>query len=192
MSRSNILGTLLATALGLWIALPAAAEEKPAQTQAARPCAADTAKFCKDIKPGGGRVKACLAEHAKELSKPCTERLQNKKDGKHRSARAGQRGGKDGFACAAAYKNGFSSGFVRAARMGGLKGRGAFGQRLSARRGGALCKADAQKLCAGVKPGAGRVKDCLRQNLGKLSENCKARQEKSIEKEKAAEKEAKV
>jgi hypothetical protein len=36
------------------------------------------------------------------------------------------------------------------------------------------CRADAQKLCAGVAPGGGRVVACLRANEAQLSADCKA------------------
>lgn len=36
------------------------------------------------------------------------------------------------------------------------------------------CRADAQKLCAGVAPGGGRVVACLRTNEAQVSAECKA------------------
>ncbi len=36
------------------------------------------------------------------------------------------------------------------------------------------CKGDVETLCAGVKPGEGRIAACLRQNRSKLSDGCKA------------------
>lgn len=38
-------------------------------------CKADAQKLCKDAKPGGGRVMACLKEHETELSPACKEQL---------------------------------------------------------------------------------------------------------------------
>ncbi len=35
------------------------------------------------------------------------------------------------------------------------------------------CKADAQRLCAAVKPGSGAVRDCLKTHEAELSEACK-------------------
>lgn len=43
----------------------------PADAQAKNPCANDTAKFCKDVKPGGGRLAKCLKQHEKQLSPEC-------------------------------------------------------------------------------------------------------------------------
>ncbi len=42
---------------------------------ATRPCADDAAKFCKDVKPGGGRMARCLKEHENELSPACKEHV---------------------------------------------------------------------------------------------------------------------
>jgi len=39
-----------------------------------RPCADDIAKFCKDVKPGGGRIATCLKEHERDLSPACKAR----------------------------------------------------------------------------------------------------------------------
>ena len=36
------------------------------------------------------------------------------------------------------------------------------------------CKADAATLCAGIQPGGGRIRACLRANKDKLSEGCKS------------------
>lgn len=39
--------------------------------QGGGPCRADAEKFCKEIKPGDGRLIACLKEHEAELSAEC-------------------------------------------------------------------------------------------------------------------------
>lgn len=40
-----------------------------------RTCAVDLKAMCGDVKPGGGRVKACFESHISELSSPCTDKL---------------------------------------------------------------------------------------------------------------------
>jgi hypothetical protein len=37
-----------------------------------------------------------------------------------------------------------------------------------------VCRADVQKVCAGVSPGGGRIAACLRENEAKLSPSCQA------------------
>ncbi len=56
--------------LGAWLCVTplACAENK-------LPCAEDIAQFCKDVRPGGGRIIACLNEHEKELSSDCRSKL---------------------------------------------------------------------------------------------------------------------
>ena len=53
------------------LAIAAGAEAKPA----ARPCAADAAKLCQGMQPGGGQVGKCLRQHAGELSPACKDSM---------------------------------------------------------------------------------------------------------------------
>jgi hypothetical protein len=38
-------------------------------------CQNDVQQFCKDIKPGGGRLAQCLKQHESELSSTCKAEL---------------------------------------------------------------------------------------------------------------------
>jgi Cysteine rich repeat len=51
----------------------AAAADIPA---AKGPCADDVAKYCKDIKPGDGRIARCLKENEKQLSPACKSSIE--------------------------------------------------------------------------------------------------------------------
>lgn len=61
---------------------PAAAPAPAAQPAQARrgPCYDDVQQFCKDVKPGGGRVTACLEKNQAELSPACGNLLQLSKE----------------------------------------------------------------------------------------------------------------
>lgn len=39
-------------------------------------CAADITRFCKEVKPGGGRIIKCLREHEKQLFPECSAKLE--------------------------------------------------------------------------------------------------------------------
>ena len=43
------------------------------------PCSEEIAKYCKGVKPGGGRILNCLNEHQKELSVSCERKLEESK-----------------------------------------------------------------------------------------------------------------
>ena len=182
MNTNKLMLITLASGFALALAAPAFSAEK-----GKGPCAADAAKFCKDVKPGEGRVKACLKEHEKDLSQACRDRKAlraEKRGGKREGARG--KDGKGSGACMRQYGKGFASGFRKGFKMRGGLGQGKGGKNKGAR----ACASDAKKLCGDVKPGEGRVKACLQKNLEKLSEGCKARQEKAGERREEAKKKA--
>ena len=105
---------------------PACQQNLKAAQQRAREiherCKADVWQFCQGVKPGQGRVLACLKSHEAELSPPCGEEF----------ARARE-------------------------KLQGIR---------------AACGADANQLCAGIKPGQGRLYACLTSNRDRLSPAC--------------------
>lgn len=48
------------------------------------------------------------------------------------------------------------------------------------------CKADIEKLCAGIEPGDGRMMKCMKDNEDKMSAECKAKRSEMKEKMKDA------
>jgi hypothetical protein len=176
--KNYILVGLTLGGLGLALSLPAAAEKGKG------PCATDAAKFCKDVKPGEGRVAACLKEHEQELSQACRDRkaLAAGNKGKRGGKFARKAANRGGGACMREYGQGFGAGFRNGFKMrAGLGGKKKGGGQMAAKRhkgAGKVCAADVQKLCGEVKPGEGRVRDCLIKNTDKLSDGCKTRTEK--------------
>ena len=106
---------LFALAAAALIVSPAHAKESA--------CKADVQKLCKDVRPGGGRILQCLAQHDTELSEGC---------------KAERSAGRQKFAAIAA-----------------------------------ACRADAEKFCAEVQPGKGRIARCLRHHHSQLSAECR-------------------
>jgi hypothetical protein len=45
-------------------------------------CAADVKKNCAGVKPGGGRIEACMKEHVADISEPCKDALTQAAAGK--------------------------------------------------------------------------------------------------------------
>jgi hypothetical protein len=44
-------------------------------TAADNPCKADIKRLCGDVKPGQGRIQACLKEHKDEISQECKDKI---------------------------------------------------------------------------------------------------------------------
>jgi Cysteine rich repeat len=44
-------------------------------------CAADYHTYCSDVRPGGGRILACLKQNADKLSQGCQQALSGLKTG---------------------------------------------------------------------------------------------------------------
>ena len=72
MSKNKILTAgviLLVSATG------AMAQMRPGARAVLQACKPDIAHFCSQVRPGEGRIKACMKEHLQELSDPCKEGL---------------------------------------------------------------------------------------------------------------------
>jgi hypothetical protein len=48
---------------------------RPGARAVLQACKPDIARFCSQVAPGQGRIKACMKEHIHELSEPCKEGL---------------------------------------------------------------------------------------------------------------------
>lgn len=68
---------------------------------AAHPCKADEAKLCADVKPGEGRIAACMKEHKDELSDAC-KKVMAKHHAKRRARKAEHEDGGEAPASGAA------------------------------------------------------------------------------------------
>jgi hypothetical protein len=63
---------LIVTILFLMVTIMAQSEE----IHRKGPCKADFEKFCKDVKPGQGRLVKCMKEHENELSPACRDKIE--------------------------------------------------------------------------------------------------------------------
>lgn len=72
----TLIATLSLACAGFLMAGAASAADAPAGGGAiAAACKADIEKLCPDVKPGDGKIKACIKEHRKELSSECKKEL---------------------------------------------------------------------------------------------------------------------
>lgn len=133
-------------------------------------CKADVDNFCKDVKPGEGRIMECLKVHESELSAGCKAQ-----SGKHNHAKwAVCKADIDSFCkdiepgegriveCLKAHESELSADCK--AQCGARKHA----------KWEAACAKDKETLCKDVKPGGGRIAQCLKENAKDLSEDCRS------------------
>src|SRR6266850_178136 len=127
---------------------------------AQHPCLDDAKKLCPGVEPGQGRVAACLKEHKAQLSQACESHAQKLCPGMKPGAERRQ--------CMQQHKDEVSPEcrelFSRVAEQ-----HGALGEAVRA------CRGDAKTFCKDVKPGEGRIAECLKQHKAELSPDCAAR-----------------
>ena len=66
---------MIVSAILLLSASGAMAQIRPEARAVLQACKPDIARFCSQVPPGQGRIKACMKEHVHELSEPCKEGL---------------------------------------------------------------------------------------------------------------------
>lgn len=67
--------TIVIAALLIFTTLPAASAIITFTSVREGPCKVEVNRYCQRIKPGGGRIQACLREHRAELSRLCVKGL---------------------------------------------------------------------------------------------------------------------
>jgi chromosome segregation ATPase len=138
---------------------------------ASHPCMDDARKLCQGIQPGQGRIAACLESHEAELSAACKAKRAEFREEVEACQADVQRlcpqtkPGPERSACMREHKDQVS------AECRELFAKVKEG-RAEAREAMQACRADAQKLCKDVKPGRGRIVECLKQHDQDISPAC--------------------
>lgn len=76
----RIVPAVLAAALALAATAPVHAQQRMREARTA--CGADAKRLCDGVRPGGGRLLACLEANAAAVSPPCKAFLQPRAGGK--------------------------------------------------------------------------------------------------------------
>ena len=179
--KTTLLG---AAALMLLAAGAARAQEAP------RPCEAEIEKFCKDVKPGEGRIVECLKAHAAELSAGCKTKDKGLKAAL--AAKGKGEAGKAAAGAAPAVPDNCKTDLERFCKD--VKpGEGRIIKCLKEHEAelSMVCKAgvteekkevaiqhpcatETAAYCPGLKPGDGKFAACMKEHETELSEACKS------------------
>jgi hypothetical protein len=146
------------------------------------PCAEDVQRLCPGVKPGGGRLAACLRQHEAELGEACRERREADalrvrrviqefglacRTDVDRYCPAVEPGSGRVLGCLAQHQVEIST-----ACQGQLQRLTDARDRVSALK--AACTSDVERLCADVSPRIGPLLECLEANEERLSAACNA------------------
>lgn len=146
----------------------------------AHPCVADARKLCNDVQPGEGRIAACLKQHESELSAACKEKQASFRDQVQELTQAC----KDDVQKFCATVEPGAGRIARCLEQNAdhlsaqCKAEGEKMRAQRTKRRGEMrevaeaCKPDAERFCAEVQPGGGRIAQCLKQHQSELSEPC--------------------
>jgi hypothetical protein len=146
------------------------------------PCADDVKQLCPEVKPGSGRVQACLRENAARLSPACTEKMAASE------AKVRARVEEFAFACRPDVSRLCSEVKPGGGRVVACLSRNqdrlssacdAQMERIEAARETVVavrnaCRADVERLCSAASSEAGLLVDCLQANRAGLSEACRS------------------
>ncbi|MBI3552542.1 MAG: hypothetical protein HY077_08480 [Elusimicrobia bacterium] len=167
----------------LFSALPCAAHEG-ADGKGDWPCQADSERLCGGVKPGGGRLAACLKEHLDEVSPECRDSWEQKKknikQGMEEGAQAckddkvkfcgdAEAGGGGIMKCMMEHKDELSD--KCRAFMAKKKAQMKDGGKMAAMQ--AACRDDKEKLCGDAEAGGGGIIQCMMEHKDELSEKCR-------------------
>ena len=140
---------------------------------ASHPCMDDAKKLCPGVQPGQGRIAQCLKQHKDQLSQECQARVAQFREEAEACEADVQKlcpntkPGPERHQCMQAHKDQVSD-----------QCKQLFAQVMERREEGReamrACRGDAQKFCSGVKPGEGRIVECLKSHQSDLSQACSA------------------
>ena len=137
------------------------------------PCHDDIKTFCADVKPGGGRILACMYSHHDKLSQDCKDAAKARRDRFEEAKRACEGdvqsfcgdvrpGGGRVALCLFAHRKKLSASCKKASKERQKR-------RMRARQD---CQDDVKQLCPGIRPGGGRLLACLADHAAELSPRC--------------------
>jgi len=147
------------------------------------PCKADRERYCKEVKPGQGRIADCLKGHEAELSQECKAYRESKADEiKEKSDALKKACSKDveqfckdvqpGQGRLARCLKEHEAELSQECKAYTAEKTGEIKQKVDTLKN--ACTKDVEQFCKDVQPGQGRLSTCLKEHESELSQECKA------------------